>query len=44
MAGDYLARHGLMETPCRFDVVAVDLQVSPAAVVVIADAFRPGWG
>jgi putative endonuclease len=28
MAVDYLARHGLHERPCRFDVVVVD--VSPA--------------
>ena len=24
MASDYLARHGLLEAPCRFDVVAID--------------------
>lgn len=43
MAADYLARHRSTDAPCRFDVVAVDLGVVPAAVTVIADAFRPGW-
>jgi putative endonuclease len=43
MAQDYLARYGLLETPCRFDIVAIDFAVSPALVTVIADAFRPGW-
>jgi putative endonuclease len=43
MAQDYLARHGLLEARCRFDVVAVDLAAQPAIVTVIADAFRPGW-
>jgi putative endonuclease len=43
MARDYLARYGLLEAPCRFDIVAVDLAASPALVTVIADAFRPGW-
>ena len=35
MAADYLARRGRMETPCRFDVVAIDAGV----VTVYADAF-----
>ncbi len=43
MAQDYLARNGLLKATCRFDVVAIDFGVSPAAVGVIADAFRPGW-
>jgi putative endonuclease len=43
MAQDYLARHGLTEAPCRFDVVAVDVAETPPVVTVIADAFRPGW-
>jgi putative endonuclease len=30
-------------TPCRFDVVAVDLSVIPAKITVYQDAFRPGW-
>lgn len=43
MAQDYLARYGLLEAPCRFDVAAVDLAMTPAAVTIIPDAFRPGW-
>jgi putative endonuclease len=30
-------------TPCRFDVVAVDLSVVPNRITVYQDAFRPGW-
>ena len=30
-------------TPCRFDVVAVDLSVAPTRITVYQDAFRPGW-
>jgi putative endonuclease len=30
-------------TQCRFDVVAVDLSVTPAEITVYQDAFRPGW-
>jgi putative endonuclease len=30
-------------TQCRFDVVAVDLSVTPAKITVYQDAFRPGW-
>jgi len=43
MAEDYLVRHGLMDAPCRFDVVAIDFEVLPPTVTVIVDAFRPGW-
>jgi putative endonuclease len=43
MATDYLARSGLDNTPCRFDVVAINTETEPPAVTVIADAFRPGW-
>jgi putative endonuclease len=43
MATDYLARHQLEETPCRFDVVGVNTATDPPTVVVITDAFRPGW-
>ena len=43
MATDYLARHNLEETPCRFDVVGINTDSDPASVVVIPDAFRPGW-
>ena len=35
MACDYLARHHLMDQPCRFDVVAIDAGV----VTVYPDAF-----
>ena len=31
------------DTPCRFDVVAVDASVMPAKITVYQDAFRPGW-
>lgn len=31
------------DTPCRFDVVGVDLSVSPPNITVYKDAFRPGW-
>jgi putative endonuclease len=43
MATDYLARHGLREVPCRFDVVTVDAANDPPAVTIMDDAFRPGW-
>ena len=43
MATDYLARHGLRDVPCRFDVVAINAEVDVASVTVIEDAFRPGW-
>jgi len=31
------------DTACRFDVVAVDVSVSPAKITIYKDAFRPGW-
>jgi putative endonuclease len=31
------------DTPCRFDVVGIDLAAVPPAIVVYKDAFRPGW-
>jgi putative endonuclease len=31
------------DTPCRFDVVAVDLSSLPAKITIYQDAFRPGW-
>jgi putative endonuclease len=43
MASDYVSRHRLHETPCRFDVVAVDAAVDPPQITVYKDAFRPGW-
>lgn len=30
-------------TPCRFDVVTVDVSMSPATITIYKDAFRPGW-
>ncbi|HEY7189990.1 MAG TPA: YraN family protein [Vicinamibacterales bacterium] len=39
MAIDYLSRHGLHDTPCRFDVVVVDLTGETASVEVYAHAF-----
>jgi putative endonuclease len=39
MAIDYLARHQLHDTPCRFDVVAVDVSGSPPYVEVYVNAF-----
>lgn len=43
MAADYLARNGLAEVACRFDVVSVSTDTDPPTLVVIDDAFRPGW-
>jgi len=39
MAVDYLSRYGLHDTPCRFDVVVVDLTGETARVEVYAHAF-----
>lgn len=43
MATDYLVRQGLTETPCRFDVVGINTLSTPPDILVIQDAFRPGW-
>ena len=43
MATDYLARHKLEHVACRFDVVGVNTSTDPPTIVVIDDAFRPGW-
>ena len=43
MAEDYVANQSLHNTPCRFDVVAIDASIQPPAVTVYKDAFRPGW-
>jgi putative endonuclease len=43
MATDYLARNGIGDVPCRFDVVSVNTETNPPQVTVIEDAFRPGW-
>jgi len=40
MAAAYLARHDLVDPPCRFDVVAIDDALTEApAVTVYRDAF-----
>ena len=39
MATDFLARRGLLDAPCRFDVVAVDLLGGSPRVEVYSDAF-----
>jgi putative endonuclease len=38
-ATEYLARNGLWDKPCRFDVVCVDLAGSPPAIGVYRSAF-----
>lgn len=43
MATDYLARSGLGEVACRFDVVGINTTTDPPIITVIDDAFRPGW-
>jgi putative endonuclease len=43
IATDYVARHGLEHTPCRFDVVSIESAFDPPLVTIIEDAFRPGW-
>jgi putative endonuclease len=39
MASDYLARHDLLEVPCRFDVVAIDFDEGRARIEVYKHAF-----
>ena len=39
MAVDYLARRHLHECPCRFDVVAIDLEPAGPRVTVYPNAF-----
>jgi putative endonuclease len=42
--GEFYATYCLPpDTPCRFDVVAVDFAASPPAITIYKDAFRPGW-
>ena len=43
MAEQYVAYHRLDDTPCRFDVVAIDASVAPSHITIYKDAFRPGW-
>jgi len=39
MAVDYLARRRLHDCPCRFDVVAVDIEEAGPRITVYANAF-----
>jgi putative endonuclease len=39
MAVDYLARHRLHDRPCRFDVVAINMDNEPPNIEVYAHAF-----
>jgi putative endonuclease len=39
MATDYLARRGLLEVPCRFDVVTVQLEAGRPRIEVFTHAF-----
>jgi putative endonuclease len=42
--GEFYATYCLPpDTPCRFDVVAVDCATMPPAITIYKDAFRPGW-
>jgi putative endonuclease len=42
--GEFYATYCLApNTPCRFDVAAVDCSASPPAITIYKDAFRPGW-
>lgn len=43
MGEEYAAFRCPPDTPCRFDVVAVDLSEQPARIAHYKDAFRPGW-
>ena len=43
MAEQYVAYQRLDNTPCRFDVVAIDFAMTPPRVTIYKDAFRPGW-
>ena len=39
MATDFLARRGLLDAPCRFDVVAIDFDNGRPRIEVFTDAF-----
>ena len=42
--GEYYATYCCPpNTPCRFDVVTVDLSGQPPKITFYQDAFRPGW-
>ncbi|MSO31097.1 MAG: YraN family protein [Acidobacteria bacterium] len=39
MAGEFVARHRLHDTPCRFDVVAIDFEGGRPTIEVYTNAF-----
>ena len=39
MATDYLARHGLLDAPCRFDVVTVQFATGRPRIEIFTHAF-----
>jgi putative endonuclease len=39
MAVDYLSRHKLLDGPCRFDVVAIDVSTAPPAIEIYVNAY-----
>jgi len=39
MATDYLARHGLLDAPCRFDVVTIQFETGSPRLEVFTHAF-----
>ena len=43
MGQEYHAYFCAPDTPCRFDVVSVDLSQMPAKITHYKDAFRSGW-
>lgn len=43
MGEEYAAYCCAPDTPCRFDVVAIDLSGESPRITVYQDAFRPGW-
>jgi len=43
MAVDYLARHRLHDRPCRFDVVAIDIEGGQPRIQVYAHAFDASY-
>ena len=44
IATDFLARHGLADRPCRFDVVAIGFDGDRPAIVVYTNAFNSTGG
>ena len=43
MGQEYATYRCAPNTPCRFDVVAIDLSIEPPRINIYQDAFRPGW-